>query len=95
MSSLDEVRRIVNGVPPGQVITYGEIAARIGTGPRHAGRLVAQLGDGSPWWRVVYWDGSPAACHDGVAPNLLAQEATPMCGDRVDIRRARAKQPKP
>lgn len=43
MSSLDEVRRIVNGVPPGQVITYGEIAARIGTGPRHAGRLVAQL----------------------------------------------------
>ncbi|WP_271986262.1 MGMT family protein [Pseudoclavibacter terrae] len=94
MSSLDEVRRIVHDVPRGQVITYGEIAALIQTSPRHAGRLVSQLGDGSPWWRVVYSDGSPATCHNGAAPSMLAHEAIPMCGDRVDIRRARAHRPK-
>jgi alkylated DNA nucleotide flippase Atl1 len=95
MSYLDEVRRIVDAVPPGQVITYGEIAALIGIGPRQAGRLVGQLGGCSPWWRVVYRDGSPATCHDGTALSLLLQESAPMCDDRVDIGRTRGQRPGP
>lgn len=93
MSSLDDVRRIVEAVPSGQVITYGEIATLIGVGPRQAGRVVGKLGDGSPWWRVVYSDGTPATCHDGTAPELLKKEMTPLCDDRVDIRRSRAQRP--
>ena len=95
MSYLDEVRRIVDAVPPGQVITYGEIAALIGVGPRQAGLHVGQLGDSSPWWWVVYREGSPATCHDGTAPSLLAQEGTPMRDDRVDITRTRTQRPGP
>lgn len=30
MNPVEEVRRIVNTIPPGQVITYGEIAALMG-----------------------------------------------------------------
>ncbi|WP_455904240.1 MGMT family protein [Microbacterium sp.] len=87
LSLLEEVRRIVDAVPSGQVITYGEIASLVGVHPRQAGRLVARLEDDSPWWRVVYSDGSPATCHDGAARTLLREEETPMCGERVDVRR--------
>nr|WP_243844853.1 MGMT family protein [Microbacterium sp. Be9] len=38
MSLLEEVRRIVDAVPSGQVITYGEIASLVGVHPRQAGR---------------------------------------------------------
>ncbi|NUV51275.1 cysteine methyltransferase, partial [Streptomyces sp. CAI-78] len=44
---------------------------------------------GLPWWRVVHADGTPATCHEGRAPALLAEEGTPMRGGRVDLGRAR------
>lgn len=90
MNPVEEVRRIVNTIPPGQVITYGEIAALMGITPRRAGRLVGDLDESSPWWRVVCQDGSPATCHGGVAGSLLAAEGTPLRGDKVDIGRTRA-----
>lgn len=95
MSLLDDVRRVVDAVPAGEVVTYGEIAARVGVGPRQAGRLVGQLDEDSPWWRVVYSDGTPASCHGGTAPVLLRNERTPMCDGRVDIRRSRGRRSAP
>lgn len=48
----------VDLIPPGQVATYGDIAARVGTGPRQVGRIMATLGHLVPWWRVVRADGT-------------------------------------
>lgn len=90
MNVADEIRGIIAAVPAGQVISYGEIAALVGIGPRHAGRLVGELADEVPWWRVVYADGSPATCHGGRALLQLAAENTPLRGNKVDMQRLRS-----
>ncbi|RLP11161.1 cysteine methyltransferase [Propionibacterium australiense] len=50
---IERVLRAVECVPPGQVATYGDIAALVGTGPRQVGRIMATDGSPVPWWRVV------------------------------------------
>ncbi|MFI8306213.1 MGMT family protein [Streptomyces sp. NPDC085927] len=89
MSFIDDVREAVLAVPAGSVASYGDIGGRIGVGPRQVGRAMSLLDENVPWWRVVHADGTPSTCHDGRAPELLSGEATPMCGTRVDMQRAR------
>ncbi|MEV0838671.1 MGMT family protein [Actinocatenispora sera] len=89
MSIVDEVRAVVAAIPPGRVMSYGDIAARIGAGPRQVGRAMTLLDDAVPWWRVVHADGTPATCHGGTAPALLRAEGTPLTRTRVDMLRAR------
>ncbi|MBA2572007.1 MAG: methylated-DNA--[protein]-cysteine S-methyltransferase [Gemmatimonadetes bacterium] len=57
----ERVFRLVRRVPPGRVVSYGAVAAMLGT-PRAArgvGRALATLADGAtvPWWRVVNRNG--------------------------------------
>lgn len=53
------VRRVVRGIPAGEVASYGQVAARAGF--PGAARAVGAALDGSiPWWRVVRSDGSVA-----------------------------------
>jgi alkylated DNA nucleotide flippase Atl1 len=48
------VLSVVEQIPPGQVATYGDIAEIVGRGgPRQVGHVMALLGGGVPWWRVV------------------------------------------
>ncbi|GGK20384.1 methylated-DNA--protein-cysteine methyltransferase [Streptomyces camponoticapitis] len=89
MSIIDEIREAVTAIPAGFVASYGDIGRRVGAGPRQVGRAMSLLGDGVPWWRIVYADGTPASCHGGQAPKLLHAEGTPMLGARVDMNRAR------
>ncbi|QNN82819.1 MGMT family protein [Brachybacterium sp. Z12] len=89
-SSEDAVRATAVEIPPGRVMTYGDIAVETGLHPRQVGQIVARISEEIPWWRVVRADGTPAACHGGTAPSLLAQEHVPFVGDRVDLRRLRA-----
>lgn len=89
MSLIEEVRAAVSTIPSGRVSTYGDIARALGVGPRQVGRAMSELAGDFPWWRVVYADGTPAACHDGSAPELLRREDTPMRGSRVDLPNAR------
>ncbi|MFE1148616.1 MGMT family protein [Streptomyces albidoflavus] len=90
MTWVDEVREAVLTIPAGSVASYGEIGRHLGMGPRQVGRAMSLLGEdtGLPWWRVVHADGTPATCHEGRAPALLAEEGTPMRGGRVDLGRA-------
>ena len=57
MTELQErVADIVHKVPPGKVITYGEVALYMGMprGARQVGWILRSLrGDELPWWRVV------------------------------------------
>ena len=48
------VRDVLRALPPGDVLSYGEVAAEAGHpgAARAVGRLVSTLDD-VPWWRVV------------------------------------------
>ncbi|XAS76397.1 MGMT family protein [Dermatophilaceae bacterium Sec6.4] len=45
---------IVALIPPGRVVSYGDIAGMLGMSPRMVGRYLAlSQGADLPWWRVV------------------------------------------
>lgn len=50
---VERVLRVVELVPAGSVVSYGDVAAAVGTGPRQVGRIMAQWGSEVPWWRVT------------------------------------------
>lgn len=89
-----QVLDVVDSIPPGRVMAYGDIAEFLGRGgPRQVGRVLALYGGGVAWWRVTHADGTPAPGHDAVALKHYLAEGTPLRSRdipvRVDIRRAR------
>ncbi|GAB6900972.1 MGMT family protein [Kineosporia succinea] len=87
-----DVLDVVNAIPPGQVLTYGDVAALVGHGgPRQVGKVMSQWGSLVPWWRVLRAGGLPPTGHEARALRAYAQEGTPLRpgGERVDLRRAR------
>src|SRR3954465_9469026 len=86
----ERVLEVVERIPPGRVMAYGDIAEYLGEGgPRQVGRVLALWGGAVPWWRGVRADGSPPARHETRALHHYRQEGTPLRGDRVDMRSAR------
>ena len=91
----DRVLDVVDTIPPGRVMSYGDIAEYLGQGgPRQVGRVMALWGGGVAWWRVIHADGSFLAGHERQALARYQREGTPLraTGDggfRVDMRRAR------
>ncbi|UAL29001.1 MGMT family protein [Nocardioides rotundus] len=47
------VLRAVEQVPRGRVVSYGDLAELVGTGPRHVGAIMRDYGSGVTWWRVT------------------------------------------
>jgi alkylated DNA nucleotide flippase Atl1 len=86
---------VVDSIPPGRVMSYGDIAEYLaeGGGPRQVGRVMATYGGAVAWWRVIHADGTPAPGHDSVALRHYQAEGTPLRSARppvrVDMRRAR------
>ncbi|HEY0932787.1 MAG TPA: MGMT family protein [Trebonia sp.] len=84
---------LVDAIPPGQVMSYGDVAEYLGAGgPRQVGRVLSRFGGGACWWRVIHADGTPAPGHDAVALGHYLAEGTPLRSDqpvRVDLGRAR------
>ena len=85
---------VVDAIPAGQVMSYGDIAEYLGAGgPRQVGRVLSRYGGGAPWWRVIHADGTPADGHETVALEHYLAEGTPLRSAslpvRVDMRRAR------
>jgi alkylated DNA nucleotide flippase Atl1 len=87
---------IAEAIPPGQVMSYGDIAEYIGAGgPRQVGRVMALWGGGVPWWRVVHSDGQFLSGHEREALRHYRLEGTPLRTgtdgrpSRLDMRRAR------
>lgn len=81
----------VDRVPPGYVVTYGDIAAATRCGPRQVGAVMSAWGGAVAWWRVLRADGSPPRGHEREALRRYRAEGTPLTpgGSRVDLRRAR------
>ena len=81
---------LVDRIPAGKVLAYGDVAAIVGGGgPRQVGRVMAVYGSATAWWRVIRATGEPAR---GLADEQLARlraEGAPVAGRRVDMRAAR------
>ena len=83
---------VVERVPPGRVLTYGDVAEYLGEGgPRRVGAVLSRYGSGVPWWRVLRADGTPAPNIAERAFTHYAREGTPLTrgGTRVDLQLAR------
>ena len=88
----ERVLDLVERVPAGRVVTYGDVAAYLGEGgPRQVGRVMALFGGGVPWWRVVRASGQPAQGHEREALRRLRADGTRLApdGTRVDLPTAR------
>ena len=101
---IEQVMAMVEAIPPGRVMTYGDIAivltaraerAGVGEsyGPRMVGFVMSRFGSTMPWWRVIRAGGyPPRSLHAEAWPHYL-EEGTPLAGDeesyRIDLRRAR------
>ncbi|MDF5755514.1 MGMT family protein [Spongiactinospora sp. TRM90649] len=89
----ERVLDVVERIPRGKVMSYGDIAEYLGEGgPRQVGRVMSQWGGGVPWWRVVHADGTPVPGHERTCYDRWRAERTPVRGEdgeRVDMRKAR------
>jgi alkylated DNA nucleotide flippase Atl1 len=57
--TVERVRAVIEAIPPGEVLSYGEVADRAGVrSARLVGRILAESDD-LPWHRVVRADGTP------------------------------------
>ncbi|MFE4593824.1 MGMT family protein [Streptomyces laurentii] len=92
----ERVLQAAEDIPPGRVMTYGDVAEWIGEGgPRQVGRAMALYGGSVPWWRVVRADGTILPGHEHRALGHYRAEGTPLRDTRgggvprLDLRRAR------
>ena len=87
---------VVAAIPPGRVMTYGDVAATLGSrAARAVGQVMAHYGGEVPWWRVVRASGHPPLGHETQALEHYRVEATPLKWSseqyRVDLSAARVK----
>ena len=89
---LEGVHSVALSIPPGRVMSYGEVAAAIGSrAARAVGRVMAHSGGELPWWRVVYADGHLLPGYEAQALDRYRAEGTPLTrgGTAIDMRLAR------
>jgi alkylated DNA nucleotide flippase Atl1 len=95
----ERVLAVSEEIPPGRVMTYGDVAEWLGEGgPRQVGRVMALYGGAVPWWRVVRADGALLPGHELRALGHYRDEGTPLRVaprsaeghlPRLDMKRAR------
>lgn len=105
MDDADEARITAMGVPAltadvldaaalvrsGKVVSYGDIAELVGTGPRQVGAVMSQHGSGVAWWRVTNHRGALPAHLLDRAREHWSDEGIPVSDDgtRCLIRQCR------
>jgi alkylated DNA nucleotide flippase Atl1 len=92
----EKVLGVVDRIPRGRVMSYGDIAEYLGeSGPRQVGRVMTLWGGAVAWWRVIHSDGSFLAGSEAEALARYREEGTPLrravdgSPTRVDMHRAR------
>lgn len=88
------VLEVVDSIPEGHVMSYGDVAAVLGSrAARAVGQVMAYFGSDIPWWRVVRASGLPPQGHEDAALPHYEAESTPLVptasGYRVNLRLAR------
>ena len=86
----ERILACVAAIPPGRVMTYGDVAEFAGTrSARTVGRVLAADGGTVPWHRVLRADGSLADHLLGEQRQRLLAEGVRFRGDRVELGAAR------
>ena len=86
----ERVLDLVATIPPGRVLTYGDVAERLGSrAPRAVGTTLSRFGGGVPWWRVVRAGGLLPPGHEVAATEHLRAEGVAVLGSPVARRRRR------
>jgi len=92
---VEEVLDVIDRIPEGQVLTYGDVAELVGgRGARFVGNVLSRYGSDVPWWRVVRAGGWPPQGLENRAREHYRAEGTAMVrgtldGLRIDLERAR------
>ncbi len=75
---------VLLGLQPGDVVTYGEVAAEAGRpgASRAVGRFLGRH-EGFPWWRVVNAKGRLVPGHEARQTKLLAGEGVSVANGHV------------
>lgn len=75
---------VLRGLAPGEVVSYGEVAAEAGHPGAHraVGRFLRDH-DGYPWWRVVTADGRLVPGHEAEQASRLEAEGVTVRDGRV------------
>ncbi len=80
---VSRVLDVVESIPAGRAMTYGDVAAAIGSrAARAVGQVMARYGSDVPWWRVVRASGHPAVGHEQRALEHFRAEGTPLLWSR-------------
>ncbi len=68
--TIERVLTLVELVPRGRVVSYGDLGTIVGIGPRQVGAFMSQHSDGLTWWRVTNAAGDlPAPLLDLARPH--------------------------
>ena len=91
---VSRVLEVVESIPEGKVMTYGDVAAALGTrAARAVGTVMSRYGSEVAWWRVIRASGHPAVDHEQRALEYYRAENTPVKWSngvfRVDLAVAR------
>ena len=81
----DAVLEAIRSIPPGRVMSYGEVADEAGypRAARAVGTLLRTTAEDCPWWRVVGWDGRLRAPDAGRQSHLLVAEGVTIHNGRA------------
>jgi alkylated DNA nucleotide flippase Atl1 len=76
----------VESIPPGRVMTYGDVAEYVGSrAPRLVGRVLAEDGGTVAWHRVLRADGTCAEHLYSEQRQRLLAEGVRFRGERVEL----------
>ncbi|GAA1278751.1 MGMT family protein [Arthrobacter pascens] len=79
---VEAVLAVVELIPAGSAVAYGDVAELIGSGgPRQVGSVMSHYGSGVPWWRVLRANGQAPEGLEAEALQYYVQEGTPLRGD--------------
>jgi methylated-DNA-protein-cysteine methyltransferase related protein len=80
----DSVIAIISSLEPGDVVTYGEVAAEAGyPGAARAVGTILSKSEGLPWWRVVGSGGRIRTPEPGRQIKLLTDEGVLVVNNKV------------
>ncbi|WOH17409.1 MGMT family protein [Paenarthrobacter sp. GOM3] len=81
MEYVTAVLAVVDLVPSGSAVSYGDVAELLGAGgPRQVGSVMSHYGSPVAWWRVLRASGEAPAGHEADALRHYLAESTPLHG---------------
>jgi alkylated DNA nucleotide flippase Atl1 len=85
---VSRVLGVVDSIPPGRVMTYGGVAAQLGSrAARAVGQVMARYGSDVAWWRVIRAGGHPPIGHSATALLHYHAENTPLLPSKTGTAR--------